>query len=252
MTRTALGLIPLASAISLLALSFAPQDADACLSATAVRTVVLGGVGDDVIALELTQHRDGDMEGSEWFFMTASMVELSFDADGAMSRSVLKAGKEVRVEAKAAKAWVQAAFDDHLAAARKKKGFVAAKLVKRVECDFLNQCGKAKLTGAGIKRGKRNVVKIATPDALTKHYDPVDDFAGWGIESLETLKVGKRKLLTVSLGVGHDMNPCDVAAGACTDTRKATTVKLKAKRTTLAHKRGLHHGREFDVVVPIL
>ncbi|MCA9718553.1 MAG: hypothetical protein KC468_28035 [Myxococcales bacterium] len=231
-----------------LALAAAPRPVAACLVAHQVRLVVLGGAGDSLLALELEQVRDGDLEtGREWFSITPRLVAIELDASGTEStRAVLAGWPRARVDAGQADAWLERAYDSAMLAARSRPGFVPAIAGEQVECDYLARCDGYRVIASGLADPRGSAHRVTTPTLLVDGFGGAPgDLRGHGIERVERVRVGARRLAVVTMGTGWDQDPCEHAAGACVDER----APRRRQPGSLRHRRGLHHGRDWDVLV---
>jgi hypothetical protein len=242
--------------VLLLPVLLRPDSADACYVANQVRLIVLGGTDDVVLALELDQYRNGELEtGKKWHFITPRLVALTVNSDGAVAkRRVLNTGTKTRLEDGEYDKWLRKTFDRTMKRAEKQKGFVPAKIIRRVDCMYLNECEEFALKGKGLRNPDDSVHAIGTPKVIEAVQGGViTEFDGWGIEALEFLQIGSRLFVQVTLGVGWDMDPCAHAADPnCSDDRKPRESAIpETVRDGVSHKTALHHGTEWDAVVAL-
>ncbi len=209
--------------------------------------------GDKLLAIELDQHRDGDIETrKEWHFFVPRLVSFQLTKGGGTlgGRKLLWEGKEKRLDDRQYNRWLLATFDRLAARAAKYSGFVPATIIRRVDCDFLNVCGDYKMVEKGISWRGKPAFAVQTPALHALDNGPTTDFSSKGIDEMEYLRIGKRRVLRITIGHGWDMNPCDHAANACTDSRSTRASPVpKTLREGVRHKRGLHHGVEWDVLL---
>lgn len=237
------------------AVSWVPP-ASACLVATQTRVFVLGGADARVLVLEIEQRRDGDFEtGTEWHEVTPSLVAVEFGADGTVSaRDVLYTGATETLKTGTERDWLRSTWDTYAARAAKVDGFVAASITARRKCDYLDTCGSYSMVAGGIRDKAGTTRAPSIIDSFAGASAPVTDFTGWGIDELETLDVNGRTLVSVTVGLGHDMDPCTVLADTtgCDAMRKDREVAVPSSiRDAVDHKRALHHGREWDILLLI-
>jgi hypothetical protein len=250
---------PLARISILFALALVPvalwaQPASACPVATQVRTFVLGATDSHVYVMEVEQHRDGDFEsGRDWHEVTPSLVALEFGDDGTVSaRGVVHVGTTEKLEGGTERDWLLDTWDRYAERAATMSGFVAASITARRKCDYLSACGAYSMVAGGIRDGGGTTRALSITDSFAGGSAPVGDFSGWGIDELETLEVDGRTYARVTVGVGHDMDPCTVLADptGCAAMRSDREVASPGSlRDAVEHKRALHHGREWDVLL---
>lgn len=229
----------------------------ACNHAIQVRRIALGASADVVHVLEVEVVRDSHFElpRSDWFYLTPRLVELSF-SKGAATRVVKKTWPEKTAKSSEhARALLQDHVRDAIKQVQTRSGFEKTRLVARWDCDFLFECAPFKAVDTGLALAGGQVHPVRVPDRIAKEVGAPTDvgvFPG-GIDVVDELRIGTRKFYSVTVGSGTDQDPCRSATETCTDPRKRHTKRIKDSDQVrnLQHRRALHHGKEWDVIVPV-
>jgi hypothetical protein len=238
---------------SFLLCTLSASTASACLVATQVRRIVLGATGDIVHVLEVDVIRDGRLEtGVEWFHLTPRRVTLTW-VRGVPKQVVQHTWPQRRANTPdEARATLRKAFDRAIAQVENGAGFEKAVVTARWQCDFLRSCAPFTLEDKGLRQANM-LHPVPAPDLIIKRteYEGGVQLAKAGIEGVDAMRVGDRTLYAVTVGWGWDQDPCAHVAPPCADRRTRTAQPVTPDpRAHITHRRGLHHGKEWDVIVP--